>query len=282
MASRPDTDPENGGDALLSPPRDDHGGRRLTVSKPNPPIVVRVVESRGWTPHATTASTGRPPCSPAPPEIRAAIADPRAAVGATVHGGSREPTDISDDHHALDVDATDEADVGTAIDHPRFEAVRLAILGANAGIGWPTHSTGAPGGIERGLATNRRDRSSARNTPSRSEAVGRSRRQYGTLGTYRADAPNANRSPASEPDAPIGDRVNGRSRPAVPPASNRTAGPRRGVPAGSGPALTTPSGSGSPREPTHNPPRTRDRACPPHERTSVDRWPRPPRPAARD
>lgn len=90
--------------------------------------------------------------------IGAAIADQLAECGATVYGGARHPSDISADHHALQLDVTDEADIGNAIDHLRYEAERLDILVNNAGIGGPAGPIGesTTGGIDRVLDTNLR------------------------------------------------------------------------------------------------------------------------------
>jgi NAD(P)-dependent dehydrogenase (short-subunit alcohol dehydrogenase family) len=90
--------------------------------------------------------------------IGAAIADALAALGATVYGGARDPSDVSADHRALALDVTEEADIGNAIDHLRYDAERLDIVVNNAGIGGPAgpiHES-TTGGIDRVLDTNLR------------------------------------------------------------------------------------------------------------------------------
>lgn len=90
--------------------------------------------------------------------IGAAIADALADRGATVYGTARDPDDVSDDHRSLRLDVTDEADIGTVVDHLRYEAERLDILVNNAGIGGPAGPIGesTTGGIDRVLETNLR------------------------------------------------------------------------------------------------------------------------------
>ncbi len=90
--------------------------------------------------------------------IGAAIADELARRGATVYGGARDPADVSDDHHGIRLDVTDEADIGRAMDRLRYEADRLDILVNNAGIGGPAGPIGesTTGGIDRVLDTNLR------------------------------------------------------------------------------------------------------------------------------
>lgn len=90
--------------------------------------------------------------------IGAAIAEELAALGATVYGGSRDPIDIGDEHRAVRLDVTEEADIGNAVDRIRREAERLDVLVNNAGIPGPDGPIGedTTGGIDRVLATNLR------------------------------------------------------------------------------------------------------------------------------
>lgn len=90
--------------------------------------------------------------------IGAAIATGLTELGATVYGGARDPGDVSDEHRALRLDVTDEADIGNAVDQLRYEAERLDILVNNAGIGGPAGPIGesTTGGIDRVLDTNLR------------------------------------------------------------------------------------------------------------------------------
>ena len=90
--------------------------------------------------------------------IGAAIAAQLADLGATVYAGARDPSDVGTDHHALPLDVTEEADIGNAIDHLRYEAERLDVLVNNAGIGGPDGPIGesTTGGIDRVLDTNLR------------------------------------------------------------------------------------------------------------------------------
>ncbi len=90
--------------------------------------------------------------------IGAAIADELAELGATVYGGARDPDDVSDDHRAVRLDVTEEADVGTVVDRLRYEAERLDVLVNNAGVGGPAGPVGesTTGGIDRVLDTNLR------------------------------------------------------------------------------------------------------------------------------
>lgn len=90
--------------------------------------------------------------------IGAAIADELAELGAIVYGGARDPSDVSADHHALRLDVTDEADIGNALAHLRYEVKQLDILVNNAGIGGQTGpiSESTTGGIDRVLDANLR------------------------------------------------------------------------------------------------------------------------------
>lgn len=90
--------------------------------------------------------------------IGAAIADGLAELGATVYAGARNPGDVSEEHHAIRVDVTDEADIGFVVDRLRYEAERLDILVNNAGIGGPAGpiDESSTGGIDRVLDTNLR------------------------------------------------------------------------------------------------------------------------------
>jgi NAD(P)-dependent dehydrogenase (short-subunit alcohol dehydrogenase family) len=90
--------------------------------------------------------------------IGAAIADELDALGATVYGGARNPDDVSDAHRALRLDVTDEADIGNAVDHLRYEAERLDVLVNNAGVGGPAGPVGesTTGGVDRVLDVNLR------------------------------------------------------------------------------------------------------------------------------
>lgn len=90
--------------------------------------------------------------------IGAAIADGLAERGATVYGTARDPRDVSDEHRALRLDVTEEADIGDVVDRLRYEAERLDILVNNAGIGGPAGPIGesTTGGIDRVLETNLR------------------------------------------------------------------------------------------------------------------------------
>lgn len=90
--------------------------------------------------------------------IGEAIADELAELGATVYGGARDPADVSDDHRAVRLDVTDEADIGYAIDLLRYEAERLDVLVNNAGVPGPAGPIGesTTGGVDRVLQTNLR------------------------------------------------------------------------------------------------------------------------------
>lgn len=90
--------------------------------------------------------------------IGAAIADGLAELGATVYGTARDPREVSDEHRALRLDVTEEADIGDVVDRLRYEAERLDILVNNAGIGGPAGPIGesTTGGIDRTLETNLR------------------------------------------------------------------------------------------------------------------------------
>ncbi len=90
--------------------------------------------------------------------IGAAIAEALTELGATVYGGARDPSDVGDAYRGIQLDVTEEADIGQAIDRLRYEADRLDILVNNAGIGGPAGPIGesTTGGIDRVLATNLR------------------------------------------------------------------------------------------------------------------------------
>lgn len=90
--------------------------------------------------------------------IGAAIADGLTELGATVYAGARDPSDVSERHHAVRLDVTDEATIGSVVDRLRYKAERLDILVNNAGIGGPAGpiSESTTGGIDRVLDTNLR------------------------------------------------------------------------------------------------------------------------------
>lgn len=90
--------------------------------------------------------------------IGAAIADGLDALGATLYGGARDPADVDDRHRAVRLDVTDEADIGRAVDHLRYEAERLDVLVNNAGVGGPAGPIGesTTGGVDRVVDVNLR------------------------------------------------------------------------------------------------------------------------------
>lgn len=90
--------------------------------------------------------------------IGEAITEQLAERGATVYAGARDAGDVPDAHRALELDVTEEADIGSAIDRIRREAERLDVLINNAAVPGPDGPVGegTTGGIDRTLATNLR------------------------------------------------------------------------------------------------------------------------------
>lgn len=89
--------------------------------------------------------------------IGEAIADALVAQGATVYAGARDPDAVAaEDRRPIRLDVTDEATIGRAVDHLRYEAERLDVLVNNAGVPGPEGPIGeaTTGGIDRVLAVN--------------------------------------------------------------------------------------------------------------------------------
>lgn len=91
--------------------------------------------------------------------IGEAIADKLVESGATVYAGARDTDDITaSDRTAVELDVTEEADIGAVTDQLQYEADRLDILVNNAAVPGPTGPIGesTTGGIDKVLATNLR------------------------------------------------------------------------------------------------------------------------------